>query len=376
MMTLILKGTDGCNLRCAYCSLGEKGVPNIITEQTMVDALLYASRVCLARGHNELTVILHGGEPTLVPSKIYEAAFLAVNTQFPEISLHLSMQTNGYRISEEYLSFLANWHIRVGVSIDGLQAVHDLERRDIQGRETYQAVIQNIQRMQDADIPVSCLMVLTSAALDAPLDYLDEFDKKHLHLKINPLLNYGEAIYNPQLYLREGDYARYLIRVYQYLLDHELQGIISPLDSLLEAVFHKGRMRECTFSPDCSQRYLCIDHTGTIYPCGRLSDIHQFSLGNITEGETDLAELPELKALINRKSCALPQSCRECQYLSFCNAGCSAEAVIEGGLSQVPKLCADYKILFRYFTGDGLRLLRQHLCDHREKLIERIGYAV
>lgn len=24
MMTLILKGTDGCNLRCKYCSIGEK----------------------------------------------------------------------------------------------------------------------------------------------------------------------------------------------------------------------------------------------------------------------------------------------------------------------------------------------------------------
>ena len=39
MLTLILKGTNGCNLNCAYCSLGEKSRHDIVSDQTLMRIL-------------------------------------------------------------------------------------------------------------------------------------------------------------------------------------------------------------------------------------------------------------------------------------------------------------------------------------------------
>ena len=39
MLNLILKGTNACNLRCRYCSLGEKEQVRMLSKEDMLKAL-------------------------------------------------------------------------------------------------------------------------------------------------------------------------------------------------------------------------------------------------------------------------------------------------------------------------------------------------
>lgn len=371
MLTLILKGTNGCNLNCSYCSLGEKPRYDTVTEKMLCSIFEFVCRVCEFRHESQLEIILHGGEPTIVPVKVYESAIQYIQNRFPKLKIRLSMQTNAFHISEEYLDFLLRYQVNVGVSIDGSSEIHDKVRKSRSGRDTFGPVTENINRMIFAGLNVSGLMVLSSIGVEVTLDYLNYFASRHIHLKINPLLNYGEAYKNPELAIRTGDYAHFLIRVYEYIVANSVDITISPVDKIIQAILRRERIRECTFNSECNNRFICIDHTGDVYPCGKYSDIHSFKLGNVLSLERDFLHSPQMNMLRDRRSCNLPDKCRKCKYVILCNAGCNAEASIENKFGEPPFLCDDYQMLFDYFSGTGLRLLRKQLLDRREQLMEK-----
>lgn len=370
MLTLILKGTNGCNLNCAYCSLGEKPRHDIVSTQTLMRIFEYACHVCRQRNDSQLEIILHGGEPTLVPTNIYDAAICHVKAKFPDIQIRVSMQTNAFCISDDYLSFFQQHDVNVGVSIDGSMEIHNQERKSKRGHDTFKKVTENIERMQAVGLNVSGLMVLTSIGVAAPLDYLDYYASRHIHLKINPLLNYGEVCKNPELAIQKGDYAHYLIRVYEHIIANNIGVTISPIDKLLQAILQKDKIRECTFDAECNHGFLCIDHIGDIYPCGKYSDIHGFKLGNVLSQSSDILSSSQFQRLIERRSSKLPMKCKVCKYVSICHAGCSAEATIEKKFEEPPFLCEDYQMLFDYFSNTGLRLLREQLVKSKQHLME------
>ena len=274
MLTIIVKGTGGCNLACSYCSLGKKTEFKYADEEKMIEIFRYACNVCEARQEKKITFILHGGEPTLISTAIYKKAIDAVKEEYPNIEITISMQTNGFVMSDEMIQFIKEYDIHIGISIDGSEKIHDSERTTIVGAATYRTVIYNIEKLLEENIRVSCLMVLTSNALSEGYEYIRFFEDKGLHLKINPLLNYGEAYEHPELSLNSGDYSHYLIGLYEYIIANDVHVQIAPIDSILQAIISSERISECSFNSECNQHFLCIDFYGDIYPCGKYSDMN------------------------------------------------------------------------------------------------------
>lgn len=361
MLSIILKGTNGCNLDCSYCSLGKKNNTQFISEDDLVDIFRYVCKVCEFRRETRVLFILHGGEPTLIKTSIYENSIEIVKREYPNIKMDFSMQTNGISINDELIRFIKKYNINIGVSIDGSKTIHDLERRSITGGKTFQKVSGNIIKMINNGINVSCLMVLTSNAFKEGYDYLSFFEKWNLHLKINPLLNYGEVYEHPELSLKKGQYAKYLIEMYKYIIKKNISVSISPLDKILQAILLNGKIHECSFNDKCNKHFLCIDYKGDIYPCGKYSDMDMYKIGNIKDGNLDVMKSSIMLELINRRTKKLPNKCKICKFVKMCNAGCNAEASINGSLIGQPLLCDDYKELFTFFHKKGLILLKEEL---------------
>ena len=307
----------------------------------------------------------------MVDVRTYEDAIVRIETTYPQIEKQYSIQTNAGNISESFLQLFEKYDIRVGVSVDGSKNIHDSERKTVGGKPTFATVCKNIDVLQERHIPVSCLMVLTSNAFGEGYDYLQYFAKRNLHLKINPLLNYGEAYEHPELSLQQGDYAKYLIGVFEYILEKELDVSISPIDKILYAILFDTNVRECTFDPKCHESFLCIDHHGDIYPCGKYSDMKECKLGNVTDNLLDIFNSDILKCLSARRLENKPKRCLDCKYLIYCNAACSAEASIDGCTEKEPLLCADYMALFEYFSQKGLLRYKEFLLKRKEALQKR-----
>ena len=367
MRTLILKSLSACNLRCAYCSLGSKEHPHRLSEADTLRALRLFAERCTAEGEQNATVIFHGGEPMLLPPDQYERCIRAVTAEYPEIRFRFCMQTNGTLMTPEYLQLFQNYEIHIGVSLDGDSFVHDGQRTDAAGHGTYQTILRNIHALQENGIPTAALMIVTKRALDASLDFLREFDAMRLPLKINPLLSLGEAVSRPDLSLQQGDYGRYLARVFEYVAENRLELHISPIEELLHAILYGETPCGCQYDPCCSRRFLCVDPQGVLYPCGRFADEYRNPIGTLTSGITAEGETI-LERLRRRRATELPDKCRTCEILQYCNAGCSSDRMGTDGERQPCASCEDYLFFIPYLKGRGLELVRQSLLHEKERL--------
>lgn len=370
MLTIIVKGTNSCNFACSYCSLGKKTNTTIVSKEMLVDIMEYSCKLARSRKESKVLFILHGGEPTLISPIEYSLAIETINMKYPDIIKEFSIQTNGWVISNQLIEFYKKYNITVGVSIDGSKTIQNKVRKSITGRPTYDVVCSNIDKLLRNNIPVSCLMVLSSYALKEDYSYIDFFNERNIHLKINPLLNYGEVYEHLELSIAPGDYSQYIIGLYKYMLEKSINISVSPIDKILEAILTKSKIRECSFNPKCNKSFLCIDYLGDIYPCGKYSDMHQFKLGNIYEQNFKILDCKELSLLISRRTKSIPPKCKACKYVSMCNAGCNAEASIDGRFNDAPLICEDYKRLFEYFHSEGLILLKHKLLLKRKELTE------
>ncbi|MDD6169496.1 MAG: radical SAM protein [Lachnospiraceae bacterium] len=370
MFTVIVKGTNSCNLDCSYCSLGKKINGKIADKNRLFDILEFGCKVAKDKVDPRVNFIFHGGEPTIISLDSYTYAIDRIENDYPEVKKEYSIQTNAWQLSEDYIEFLKKYNVKVGVSIDGSEYIHDTERRSKNGEKTFDRVCANIDRMLEKEIPVSCLMVLTSVALKKDMDYLKFFEERNLHLKINPLLNYGEVYVHPELSLSENEYADYLIRLYEYILTNSINVSISPIDKILNAILSDKKINECTFNANCNENFVCIDYEGNIYPCGKYSDLNEYKLGSIYDKSFSFHNLEILQKLIRRRTINLPVECKNCKFIAMCNAGCNAEASIDGNIEKPPLLCSDYKKLFAYFIRDGLLLYKQKLEERRKELLK------
>ena len=368
MFTIIIKGTNGCNLDCSYCSLGKKTKCEMADKDMLFQIMKFACEEVKNKKEKSLTIILHVGEPTLIDLTNYAYAIERINSEYNEMKIDYSMQTNAWNISDGYLEFFNKYKVNVGVSIDGSKEVHDIERKSRNGAETFEKVCCNIDRMLNAGISVSCLMVLTSLALKSDFDYLNFFAERNLHLKINPLLNYGGVYDHPELSLEKQQYAEFLIRAYEYIVENSINVTISPIDNILKAILSDGKIHECTFNPVCNRNFVCVDQLGNIYPCGKYSDLNEYRIGNIFDKSFSLNQSGIIRQLIERRTVKMPKKCDLCKYVAMCNAGCNAEASIDGDIGKPPLLCEDYKKLFDYFSHDGLLLYKKKLVQRREEL--------
>ena len=124
--------------------------------------------VASAAFQNDTTLIWHAGEPLVLPPDWYRAA---VNTLQLASGITLprqSFQTNATLISDDWLDYLAQPAVSVGVSLDGPENLHDRFRTDRKGNGTWKTTMKGIARLQAAGIPFHIISVITEAALDCP----------------------------------------------------------------------------------------------------------------------------------------------------------------------------------------------------------------
>ena len=132
----VLKVHSRCDLSCDYCYMYQmadqswryqpKQMPPAIARQVVTRISEHA------RTHNldEVSVVLHGGEPLLAgPDLIGHVVSAMRDAAGAGITVRPSVQTNGARLDEDYLALFARLGLRVGVSLDGGQAAQDRHRR-------------------------------------------------------------------------------------------------------------------------------------------------------------------------------------------------------------------------------------------------------
>lgn len=164
---LILQMTEFCNIDCSYCYLPHRSSKKKITKPVITASL---ERVFESAAQDRpFTLVFHAGEPLTAPLDLFQhAADEARRLSNERVSVKLNVQTNGTLINKTWCDFFIKNDVKVGVSIDGPQALTDLHRKYRSGAGAYAPAIAGIQLLKENGIPFHIIAVLTSHSLQFP----------------------------------------------------------------------------------------------------------------------------------------------------------------------------------------------------------------
>jgi uncharacterized protein len=153
----VLKIASRCDLACDHCYVyadpdrGWLKQPRFMSEPVVRAAAARISAHARDHGLPRLTVILHGGEPLLAGPLRLRRLLETLRAQIdPVCDLSLQLQTNGLGLTQELCDLLAEYHVQVGVSLDGDQVANDRHRRYLDGRGSYAQVLAALALLRRA----------------------------------------------------------------------------------------------------------------------------------------------------------------------------------------------------------------------------------
>lgn len=251
----------------------------------------------------------------------------------------------------------------MGISLDGPKAIHDLYRKESQGKGTHQRVIQAIDFLKQYQVDYNILSVVTSQVARHAYQVYRFFQKKNFQYIqfiacLDPL---GE---NPGKYpysITPERYGRFLKTLfdlwYHDVINHKIVSI-RYFDNLLQLML--GYPPEaCGMLGHCTCQFI-IEANGGVYPCD-FYVIDQWYMGNIKEKSfSQLLASPAAQQFIQLSTYTDPV-CRKCSWFALCRGGCRRwrEPFINGK-PHLNYLCSAYREFFGYTF------------DRFQKIVEKI----
>jgi uncharacterized protein len=338
--TLIFKPTDRCNAKCIYCSayhpVDNRKMMTIPTLEKMF--LRLEEWAATSTQLEEIKIIWHGGEPTLMPQEFFNRAIeledrIRKTFQLPIQNL---IQSNLLNLNQERVSLLktlltyGNGEMgRLGTSYDPFPNIRIAKSGD------YNTIWErSIQLLEKENIPYGILFVVHKLALNN-FDYImDLFANRFpgIGIRFNPLYREGRARIGDKcrdLYITSGEWGDFLIRLYRHWEKLDKKPRWVPLKEFDDFHFSGSAHLSCDFSGRCATTHLGIDTDGTIYSCGRGIDREYEQYGNISKNSfQDIVLNPARQRMLNRTTYLHHTQCKECEWWHYCHGGCSMDAAI------------------------------------------------
>lgn len=367
-----------CNLDCKYCFYLEKEQLYPENEKwKMSDERLevFVRDYIAAQPGPEVTFAFQGGEPTLLGVNYFRKV-VAFQKQYAQgKTIANAFQTNGTLLNDEWGAFLAENNFLVGLSIDGPEDVHNANRVDKKGRDSYKDVIRGLNILRKHKVEFNTLTCVNSVTVQHPkriYKFLKSIGSKYI--QFIPIVEREVDTAAAKLGLdfagppdletppanREAPrmsahavpaaaYGDFLCKIFDTWVKHDVGKVYVQLFDVALGKWLGVSGGLCYFSETCG-RALAMEHDGDLYTCDHYV-YPKFKLGNIMNTSLgSLADSPMAKAFGEAKRDRLPKYCRDCSVRFACNGECPKHRFTytpdgEWGLNY---LCPAYKQFFRH----------------------------
>lgn len=349
---LIKPASSACNMRCAYCFYRdvadnrEHAFEGMLSlgrmEQVIAAATEYAEGYC--------SFAFQGGEPTLAGLDFFrQVVALQEKYRRPGLQIRNAIQTNGFGIDDEWAEFLSKHQFLVGLSLDGPAELHDLNRRDNQGKRTHDRIMKTVRLFEKHKVEYNILCVVTGKNAKS-IQRIYQFYKKNNFkwLQFIPCLEPLEQERGTESYhLSVRSYGDFLIRIFDLWYQDLQKGeyvSIRHLDNWLKILLGEPA-ESCDMVGHCSIQFV-IEGDGGVYPCD-FYVLDQWRLGTV--GEQSFAELAQSETAERfiRSSLAVPEKCRGCPVRPVCRNGCRRNRLMtESGAAGENYYCEAYRRFF------------------------------
>ncbi len=319
--------TQQCNFRCVYCFRHLKEISPTISDENLDAIVNFIVDYCKKNNLKEFAIQPWGGEPLIAFEKI-----MRIDDKFKAAGLHplISIETNASLITDSIAREASQRNIRIGVSVDGMPEAHNLHRKMINGRPSFENVRRGVDILRQydnlKDFGVVC--VLTSHTFPFLSDIVEFFgaDLKVKCFKLN-LVKDNPVMKDASLCLTEEQVIQAQNILVDKLIDLNDRGFeITELNvhEKLKNLLVRSKSNICT-SRGCmgGRKMIAFDQDGRIFPCD-VTDYKEESIGDVKQGgdliEMVKAAMSSRRDFFNKKHSA---DCDNCPFWFFCKGGCT-----------------------------------------------------
>ncbi len=380
---LVLQPTPFCNIDCRYCYLPHRTSKQVVGEATLTN--LFSQLFASGWVRDELSVVWHAGEPMVLPIDFYRRAFrLIEELRLLPIALTHSFQTNGTLIDDAWCAFFAEHGVRVGVSVDGPQRLHDINRLTRNGRGTFDRTIAGIRRLRQHGVPFHVISVLSAESLAVPREMFDFYVSEGID-RVCFNVEESEGDHVSRSFGKAGiedAYYRFLREFWR--LAAASPGKFSFIREIDEATRLVLRPKEAVFFNQLVEPFAItsMDWAGNIATFSpellglKNSGYDDFILGNINRDRlTDLAQGPVLRKMLADIGAGVELCRQHCEYFSICGGGEPVNKLAENGtfISTETTFCRMTKMRATDLVLDLLDLVGQRVAELSDSGIRNLG---
>lgn len=262
--TIRINVSNDCNLNCKYCYAdggNYRKEIGLMDDKTADDVVRFIKKYF----PDVDTIFFFGGEP-LLNIKIIE--FICEQLR----EKHFKLITNGFFINDIIIEVIKKYNIKIGVSIDGPEYIHDEFRITKNGSTTFQIILQNINRLKEHGIKVTNIqstytefakkLIKKSELINF---FVENFDFKFLTIGDDITSNTIELI---------GEDATNSIDIFK-----KTNKVI--LDLAINIILKSKIIKPNGIRCGSGNGLILIHSNGNIYPCQRFISDKEFILSNI-----------------------------------------------------------------------------------------------
>ena len=345
-----------CNLACTYCYYLDKS--ELFADSglhRMADDLLEMYIIQHIQASTEPTIFFswHGGEPTLAGLDYFRRIAEIQKKHLPANRVVLNgIQTNGTLLNEEWCQFMKKENFIVGISIDGPEEFHSINRVRRDGQSSFREVVRGYQLLKSHEIPVEILCVVNSVNVNFPLEVYRFFKSLNAEfITFLPLVekqNSGGKTVSERTVPAKA-FGTFLCAIFDEWKTSDIGTVkIQIFEEALRTAFGTEHSL-CIFKPVCG-RVPVLESNGDFYSCDHFVD-PAHHIGNIRQRSlSEMLESPQQKSFGQAKLDTLPDFCLQCEVREMCNGACPKDRFINtpDGESGLNYLCEGYKLFFNH----------------------------
>lgn len=346
----VLKYTNACNLRCAYCYSYDKNKKNRLD---LPNEFVYKIAQLVGNKNDEdLCLCFHGGEPLIRFKDIVQC--VTDLRKLRETNLKFAIQTNATLLTREVAEFLKKEKFSVGISIDGYDTETNKLRPFANHHSSINKTTEGIQNCVDIGLIPGVISVMTNNIFDKSIEIME-----NLYSIGVPSFHFNHFFPSGRGQNKEKDFAltteeilntriKMLLFINDFNESKEKKDHISERFSsnIIKSLILMGKISYmCAQSPcGAGSRTLTINSEGDIFPCDDLGTYKHFKIANINEIE-DLHKTLSNSAII--KECQnhcidnIPK-CQGCLFKKLCISHCCSDSYHYTGKFNSPHSACEF----------------------------------
>ena len=366
-MRILLSLTENCNLRCGYCYYKKSHEERcaVMSDEVMEACLRYTLEKTIEFKQKLIAVTFFGGEPLLRFDAIRKGtAYLKDlvqrrRSELPDdFRLKFGVNTNGTLLNDEILEFFEKENFFIYLSLDGPASRHDISRRTVDGRGSFEAIAPFIPALvKMSAFPLSVTTRHNITGLTDSVLWL----KDQGFTQVQNLVDFDGHWTVDEMDALAVEYRK-LAELWYNLKKEKSDFYIQIIQDHI--LYHVLNLKKKNCSCDILKGTIGFATNGNVFPCSRFISSKEnapYLLGNVLDKEDHVYDSPAAQE-VYRFLETDKKECEGCGIMHRCSAhecGCTSFYTTGSVFGVSPEVCTHERILCSICDEFAAKLQRE-----------------